>query len=84
MCGRTTKARAWGREIEIRPLAEAHSRDLIGRRQRHGVLPSPPPPIFYNQNPIVHCVQIIMPADRLLATLLRSLQTYSNQQDTPR
>ena len=25
-----------------------------------------------------------MPADRLLQTLLRSLQTYTDQQDTPR
>jgi hypothetical protein len=25
-----------------------------------------------------------MPVDRLLATLLRSLQTYTDQQDTPR
>lgn len=27
---------------------------------------------------------VAMPADRLLSTLLRSLQTYTDQQDTPR
>jgi len=29
-------------------------------------------------------LSVVMPADRLLGTLLRSLQTYTDQQDTPR